>query len=52
MKKFKWSSVAHAGGLVLSLLGGALRAYHDNQERERIIKKEVEKVLKNQKPNI
>lgn len=52
MKKIKLASIARGAGVVLSLAGGALRAYFEKQEREKIIKKEVENVLKNQKPNI
>ena len=52
MKKIKWASVARVGGAVLSLAGGAIRAYFEKLEREKLIQKEVEKVLKNQKPNI
>lgn len=52
MGKINWKNVARVGGVVLSLAGGALRAYFDKQERNKLIKKEVEEVLKNQKPNI
>jgi hypothetical protein len=48
----KTSVILRAGGLVLSLAGAAIKAYFEKTEREKLIQKEVEKVLKNQKPNI
>lgn len=51
MKKLKWASIARGAGLVLSLAGGAIKAYFEKQEREKIIQKEVEKVLKRNQSN-